>query len=177
MTPTTDPRYPIGKFVKPETVTPDDVAGYIRDVAAAPGKLRAALSGLTGEQLETPYRDGGWTVRQVVHHLPDSHVNAYVRHKLAATEDEPLVKTYEEPLWAELPDARHAPIDVSLDLLTALHARWTAFLSGMPFETFERHFRHPDLGRIRLGQNLALYAWHGKHHVAHVTALRERMGW
>lgn len=172
-----DPRYPIGKFVKPDVVTADDVAGYIRDLRAVPANLKAALAGLTDAQLDTPYRDGGWTVRQVVHHLPDSHVNAYVRHKLAATEDEPLVKTYEEPLWAQLPDAIGGPIGMSLDLLTGLHARWTAFLSSVPQETFDRFFRHPDLGRIRLGQNVALYAWHGRHHVAHVTALRERMGW
>ena len=128
----TDPCYPIGKFVKPEVVTADDVAGYVRDLIAVPANLRAALAGLTDAQLDTPYRDGGWTVRQVVHHLPDSHVNAYVRHKLAATEDEPLVKTYEEPLWAQLPDAIGGPIVMSLDLLTGLRARLTGFLTPAP---------------------------------------------
>ena len=139
--------------------------------------MRAAVAGLTPERFDTPYRPGGWTVRQVVHHVPDSHMNAYVRFKLALTEDEPTIKPYEEAAWAELADSASTPVDVSLTLLETLHDRWVRLLRSMTEADFARKFRHPQLGVVPLDKNLALYAWHGKHHVAHITSLRQRMGW
>ncbi len=167
-----DPRYPIGRFSFPESTTPEQRREWIREVAEAPARLRAAVEGLSGEQLDTPYRPGGWTVRQVVHHLADSHINSFVRFKLALTEDAPTVKTYDEALWANLPDASTTPIEPSLVLLEALHGRWVRMLESMTETDFSRTFRHPEIGMIRLEQYLALYAWHGKHHVAHITSLR-----
>ena len=172
-----DPRYPIGSFAAPERFDPLLRASFVEQIAAAPAALRAAVRGLSAKQLDTPYRDGGWTVRQVVHHLPDSHLNAYIRFKLALTEDEPLIKTYEEGRWAELPEARGGDVAISLALLDALHARWVAAIRPLPAEAFARTFRHPDHGLRSIDWLLALYAWHGRHHVAHVTALRDRMGW
>ena len=171
-----DPRFPIGKFQRPETSTAEQRAVLIEQIAHAPAALRAAVEGLTDTQLDTPYRDGGWSVRQLVHHVADSHMNAYVRFKLALTEDEPLIKTYEEAAWATLPDSRE-PADVSLALLDALHQRWVVVLRSMDDTAFGRTLRHPEMGPMPLHAMLALYAWHGRHHVAHVTALRERMGW
>ncbi len=139
--------------------------------------MRAAIAGLNEEQLDTPYRDGGWTVRQVVHHVADSHMNAYVRFRLALTEQEPVIKPYDEAAWAELADAKDAPPEISLALIDALHDRWTRLLRSMSGADFLRQFRHPELGAVPLEKNLALYAWHGKHHVAHITRLRERMQW
>lgn len=173
----TDPRYPIGKFQPPPSVTDSDRAAFVDQIAALPGDLRAAVSGFDDAQLDTPYRDGGWTVRQVVHHVPDSHLNAYTRFKLALTEDRPTIKTYEEAQWAELPEARSAPIGVSLALLDALHQRWVLLLRVLAPGQFARSFRHPDLGLMTLDQLVAMYAWHGRHHVAHISALRSRMGW
>ena len=175
---TTDLRFPIGKFEIP-SAPPDEAQRrqYIAEVAGAPASLRRAVQGLTDAQLDTPYRPEGWTVRQLVHHLPDSHMNAYVRFKLALTEEEPAIKTYEEARWAELAEARTAPVDMSLALLDALHVRWVAMLRSLTADDLSRAFRHPQWGAISLGRTLALYAWHGKHHVAHVTALRSRMGW
>ena len=167
-----DPRYPIGKFSFPESTTPEQRREYIREIAEAPARLRAAVAGLSEEQLDTPYRPGGWTVRQVVHHLPDSHINSYVRFRLALTEETPTIKPYDEALWAKLPDAVGTPIETSLALLEALHGRWVRLLESMSDADFSRAFRHPELGMIRLDQNLALYAWHGKHHVAHITSSR-----
>ena len=132
---------------------------------------------MSEEQLNTPYRDGGWTVRQVAHHVADSHLNAYVRFRLALTENEPTIKPYDEAAWAEIDDARHAPVEVSLALLEALHDRWTRLLRSMSDADFLKQFRHPELGVVPLEKNLALYAWHGKHHVAHVTSLRGRKQW
>lgn len=172
-----DLRYPIGKFHRPETLSPDERRASIDAIAEAPARLRAAIAGLDAAQLDTPYRPGGWTVRQLVHHVPDSHMNAYVRFKLAATEDEPTIKTYEEARWAELADAKSAPIEPSLALLENLHKRWVVFLRSLAPADWPRNFRHPELGMITLDQNLALYAWHGRHHVAHVTALRKRQNW
>jgi uncharacterized damage-inducible protein DinB len=149
----------------------------IDQIEEAPSRLRAAVSGLSPEQLDTPYRPGGWTVRQLVHHVPDSHLNAYIRCKLALTEQEPAVKTYEEALWAELPDTRAVPIEVSLVLLENLHRRWVTLLRSLSAADFERTLRHPELGVINLNQLLGMYSWHGRHHPAHVEALRERMGW
>jgi uncharacterized damage-inducible protein DinB len=150
---------------------------WIDEIAAAPAQLRAAVAGLNDNQLNTPYRDGGWTVRQVIHHVPESHMNAYIRFKLALTENEPTVKPYDEAAWAETADVRETPIEVSVAMLENLHQRWVILLQSMSDADFEKQFRHPDLGLMPLAKNLALYAWHGKHHVAHITSLGERMRW
>ncbi len=172
-----DLRYPVGKFRFPETITREERSKFVEQIAEAPLRLRSAVTGLGDSQLDTPYRPGGWTVRQVVHHVPDSHLNSYTRFRLALTEDEPTIKPYHEDLWAELPDARTAPVEVSLRLLECLHSRWVGLLRSLSDEQWKRTFRHPDLGLISLEQNAALYAWHGRHHVAHIANLRERMGW
>ena len=173
-----DLRYPIGKFVVAAADTAELRQRYIDQIAACPAELRRAVTGLSPAQLDTPYRDGGWTVRQVVHHLPDSHMNAYVRHKLAATEEQPTIRPYKEALWAELPDAKRADTELSLALLDALHARWTHFLQTLPPEMFDRAFLHPDLpGPVALAKSIGMYAWHGRHHVAQIDALRRREGW
>jgi hypothetical protein len=171
-----DLRFPVGEFKPEESYTEADRVRFIEEVEAAPARLREAVAGLGEEQLDTPYRPGGWTVRQVAHHLPDSHFNGYVRMKLALTEDEPMVKTYMEDRWAELADYKAAP-DVSLTLLDAVHQRWVSVLRSLGPAELARKFRHPEWGTISLEQQLALYAWHGRHHVAHITSLRERMGW
>lgn len=173
----TDLRYPIGRFQRPTTITAADRTQWIDAIAAAPAQLRAAVEDLTDDQLDTPYRPGGWTVRQLVHHVPDSHLNAYVRCKWALTEEEPAIKTYDEKAWAEQADARTAPIALSLDVLDALHERWVQWLRMLDASDFDRAIHHPEWGRITVGELLAQYAWHGRHHVAHVTALREREGW
>jgi uncharacterized damage-inducible protein DinB len=172
-----DLRYPIGKFHFPAEVSDNDRQLFIEQIAETPANLRAALEGMSEEQIDTPYRPDGWTVRQLVHHVPDSHLNSYVRFRWALTEDEPLIKTYHEDRWAELSDARTAPVEVSLALLDALHVRWTELLRSLSNQDLSRAFRHPELGPVRLDQSLALYAWHGRHHVAHITSLRHRMGW
>jgi DinB superfamily len=172
-----DLRYPIGKFTLEGEITEDRRSQWIAQVADTPAQLRAALGGLSGAQIDTPYRLGGWTLRQLAHHVPDSHLNSYTRFRLALTEQNPTVKTYQEDRWAELADARTAPIDLSLALLEALHARWVILLRSLQPADWKRTFQHPELGPMPLERNLALYAWHGRHHVAHVTGLRERMGW
>jgi uncharacterized damage-inducible protein DinB len=172
-----DPRYPIGKFQFPDSVSSSEAAAFIDDIAACPANLRAAVDGLNEEQLDTPYRDGGWTVRQLVHHVADSHINSYVRFKLGATEDNPRITSYEEQLWAELADGKTLPISISLDLLELLHKRWVVFLRSLSEEQLQRTFNHPQSGANSLARNLALYSWHGRHHVAHVTALRQAKGW
>lgn len=172
-----DLAYPIGKFVWSGPASAEDRARRIAEIAAAPAALRDAVAGLSDAQLETPYRPGGWTVRQVAHHVPDSHLNAYVRFKLVLTEDAPTIKPYDEKAWAELADVRSVPIQTSLDLLARLHERWVALLSALSESDWKRNFQHPELGVVPLEKNLALYAWHGRHHVAHVTALGKRMGW
>ncbi len=172
-----DLKYPIGKFKMTGEVSPAARLQYIREIAQTPGALRAAVKGLSDSQLDTPYRPGGWTLRQVVHHLPDSHMNSYIRFKLAGTEDNPAIRTYEEQLWAELPDAKSGPVAMSLDLLDALHIRWVAHLNNLAPAGFARAFVHPALGPVPLDKALALYAWHGRHHVAHITSLRARQGW
>jgi hypothetical protein len=174
---TPDLRYPVGKFDFPKSVSAQELAGFIDHIAETPARMRAALAGLSESQLDTLYRPGGWTVRQVAHHVPDSHMNSYVRFRLALTEDEPVIKPYEESRWAELSDARGMPVEPSLDLLESLHARWVPLLRSLSAPELKRSFRHPELGPVRLEQNAALYGWHGRHHVAHITALRERMGW
>src|SRR3984893_12526190 len=172
-----DLRYPIGKFTYEGPMTPERSRECLTAIAETPARLREAVAGLTDEQLDTQYRPGGWTVRQVVHHLPDSHLNSYMRFRLALTEDEPTIKPYREDRWAELPDARTQPVEVSLRLLECLHARWVALLRSLTDAEWKRTFRHPELGLVSLEQNAALYAWHGQHHVAHILNLRERMGW
>ena len=173
----TDPRFPIGKFHFDGQVTDEQKKTFLDEIARTPANLRAAVKGLSEAQLDTPYRDGGWTVRQVVHHEPDSHLNSYMRFKLALTEQEPTVKPYAEDRWAELADTKATPIDVSLALLESLHDRWVRLLRSLKPEDWKRTFRHPELGAITLEKNLALYAWHGRHHVSHITSLRDREGW
>jgi len=172
-----DLAYPIGKFERPETVTAQMRARFIDDIAAAPARFREAVSGLNDQQLDTCYRPGGWTVRQVVHHLADSHINSYCRFRLALTENEPRIKGYEEKDWAELSDAKTMPVEVSLALLDHLHARWIHLLRSLNDADFARTFHHSQMGPIRLDTNLALYSWHSRHHAAHITTLRERMDW
>ena len=172
-----DPRFPVGKFEPPTNVTPELRGTAIEEIASAPGKVRAALAGLNDAQLDTPYRDGGWTIRQVVHHIPDSHMNAYIRWRLALTETEPTIKPYAEAEWAMLEDAAHAPVEVSLRLLEAMHERWVRLLRSVKQEDFARTFRHPEHGIRTLDWMLFLYAWHGRHHTAHITELRKQKGW
>lgn len=172
-----DLRYPIGEFKYAGSLTDDQRHECIAKIEETPARLRAAVAGLNEEQLATPYRPDGWSVRQVVHHLPDSHVNSYVRVKLALTQDHPTIIAYDENVWANLADAREAPIDASLDLLDALHRRWVSFLRSLKGADFQRTFNHPEIGVVSLDKNIALYAWHGPHHVAHITSLRERMEW
>lgn len=173
-----DLRYPIGRFSSVRrTLSDEERAAHIDQIGAHPARMREAVLGLSDEQLDTPYRDGGWTVRQVVHHVVDSHVNAYTRFKLTATEEHPTIRTYEEKLWAELPEAKAGPIEPSLAILDALHARWVMFLEAMSPADFERTLLYPDIGDMTADVLLELYAWHGRHHTAHVTNLRERKGW
>ena len=172
-----DPRYPIGHWERRDELTPGERAAMIAQIAEVPARMRAAIAALDETQLDTPYREGGWTVRQVVHHVPDSHLNSYTRFKLALTEEEPTIRPYDEAKWAELSDSRDTPIDTSLTMLDALHDRWTRLLRAMSSDDFQRTLRHPDLGVMTLDAMLSLYAWHGRHHVGHVTSLRGRMGW
>lgn len=172
-----DLRYPIGVFRYEGELGEDGRRRAIDHIEAAPARLRDAAQGLSPQQLDTAYRPGGWTVRQVVHHLPDSHMNAYVRFKLALTEEEPTVKLYDEARWAELADVQKAPLEVSFVLLEALHQRWVLLLRSLRAEDFARAMRHPEHGMMSLDHALGYYAWHGRHHVAHITALRERLGW
>jgi hypothetical protein len=173
----TDLRYPIGTYEWVTTLTEAQRQEAIEVIAAVPVKLRAAVQGLTPEQLDTPYRPGGWTVRQVAHHVPDSHMNAYIRFKLAMTEDNPTIRLYKEDRWARLDDTRSTPIEVSLALLEPLHERWVRLLRSFTPEDFARPLTHPVLGPITVDGLLGLYHWHSRHHVAHITRLRERMGW
>jgi hypothetical protein len=174
----TDLRYPIGRFEPVADIPAAQRAIWIDEIAAAPTALRAAIAGLNERQLDTPYRPGGWTVRQVVHHVPDSHLNAYVRCKLALTEDLPLIKPYDEARWAELGDTKTVDPEVSLRLLDAVHTRWVALLCALTPHDFQRTFRHPEYDHPQtLDETIGRYAWHGRHHTAHITALRQREGW
>ncbi len=172
-----DLRYPVGKFAPKQALSDSERALLIQETAETPAKLREAVRNLSQEQLDTPYRPGGWTIRQVVHHLPDSHMNSYIRFKLAVTEHQPTIKPYEEHLWAELVDAKSSPIEPSLTLLESLHHRWVIFLRSLSTADFARTINHPKNGIMNLDRLLQLYAWHGRHHVAHINALRERMSW
>lgn len=174
---TQDLKYPIGKFQWEDNLSEVRRSEMINQIAELPKKVRAAVEGLDEQQLDTPYRDGGWTVRQLVHHVADSHMNAYIRFKLALTEDEPTIKTYERDRWAETVDSRTAPAEISLALLDGLHHRWAMLLRAMSAADFARKFTHPEHGKMTLERLLGLCAWHGRHHTAHITGLRERMGW
>jgi DinB superfamily len=173
----TDLRYPIGKFHFDGPSNDSQKHKLLDDIAHAPANLRAAVKGLSNDKLDSPYRPDGWTVRQVVHHVPDSHLNAYIRFKLALTEEEPTIKPYAEDKWARLADTANTPLEVSLTLLDSLHERWVRLLRSLGPDDWKRSFRHPELGVVSLEKNLSLYAWHGRHHVAHITSLRERNGW
>jgi len=172
-----DLSYPIGKFEWGAKIAPQSRPALIAQLAAAPAGFRDAVRGLDDRQLDTPYRPGGWTVRQVVHHVADSHMNSYIRFRLALIEEEPAIKPYDQAQWAELVDCRTAPVDTSLQLLDSLHSRWVTLLEGFSEGDFARTFRHPEIGVLRLDTTLAQYAWHGRHHTAHIAGLRERMGW
>ena len=158
-------------------ITPERLETWIRDIEEAPRLLRVAVEGLSDEQLDTPYRDGGWTPRQIVHHLCDSNINSYVRFKLAVTEDEPTIKPWDQTRWAELIDGRTAPVEVSLSLLEALHSRWVMFLHSLGESDFKKCFLHPDAGAVSVEENIWNYSWHCRHHTAQIVNLRERMGW
>lgn len=171
-------RFPIGRFEPTEgPLSPEQRAAMIDRIAATPTRLRAAVEGLDDGQLDTRYRPQGWTVRQVIHHVADSHINSYQRFKLTITEDHPTIRIYDEGRWGEEADARTADIEVSLALLDALHARWTGWLRTLTAEQWTRTLDHPEMGTLVLDQLLRLYAWHGEHHAAHITGLREREGW
>lgn len=172
----TDPRYPIGKFLRAQANLTDHAAS-IAALAALPGNLHAALAGLSDAQLDTPYREGGWTIRQLVHHIADSHMNSYVRMRLALTGDWPTITPYDEALWANLPDARTAPVALSLHLIDSLHQRWVILLRSLTEEQWQRGYVHPENGRQSLAEAVALYDWHSRHHTAHIVELRKRMGW
>lgn len=171
-----DLRYPIGPFEPPGRWSPRERREAIARIAETPARLRQAVTDLSDAQLDIPYRPGGWTVRQLVHHIPDSHLNGYVRFKLALTEDEPTIRPFDQERWAELSDST-GPIDMSLALLDGLHRRWVLLLEDIPPEEWARTFHHPELGTLGLDALLSLYAWHGRHHVAHITSLRDREGW
>jgi DinB superfamily len=170
-------RYPIGRFSPPASSVAGIRAAQIETVRLLPGRLRSAVSGLSETQLDAPYREGGWTVRQVVHHVADSHANAFLRCKLALTEDWPTIKPYDEKAWAELADSRSLPIEGSLTFIDALHARWVVLLESMTEEDFQKGYVHPERGRQNLATALAMYEWHSRHHTAHITGLRARKGW
>jgi uncharacterized damage-inducible protein DinB len=172
-----DLQYPVGRFDWNLRLGDIELREAIDQIAGLPAAMRKAVRGLSEEQLETPYRPGGWTVRQVVHHVPDSHLNAYTRVKLALTEDGPTIRPYDEKLWAELPDVAHTPIGISLTMLDALHERWVVLLRSLEPQDFSRKLVHPSLGEMDVRKVVCHYAWHGRHHVGHITSLRERMGW
>ena len=172
-----DLRYPIGKWVRQPSIDAATAAALIEQIASAPGELAAAVKGLNDQQLDTPYREGGWTPRQIVHHICDSHLNAYTRFKLGVTEDNPTIKPYDEKLWSETVDAKTAPVDVSLPIIDGVHRRWVQFLRSLDGKALARTIQHPERGPMALTDLLQLYAWHGRHHTAHITGLRQRQGW
>lgn len=173
----TDPRYPIGRFQRPASIDPAELLVATTVIEQAPADFRAAVEGWTESQLDTPYREGGWTVRQVLHHVPESHMNSFIRFKLALTEVEPTIKPYDESAWAELPDGKAGPIEPSLRLLENLHERWVFLLRSLSPTQWQRTFNHPQNGVMHLDMTALLYAWHCRHHLAHITSLAQRMGW
>ncbi|HEV3219906.1 MAG TPA: putative metal-dependent hydrolase [Candidatus Acidoferrales bacterium] len=175
--PEIDPRYPVGKYEKKGPPNPEDRKRMIASLAETPAKLRAAVAGLDDKQLDMPYRHGGWTVRQVVHHVADSHMNAYIRFRFGVTEPDPTIKPYDENMWAKLFDARTAPVEGSLAIVDGMHQRWVILMREMREIDFMRSMIHPERGKMSLDDQLSLYEWHGRHHVAHITSLRQQMGW
>lgn len=172
-----DLQYPIGKFQAREDYSPEEIQSYIERIASLPSRLRSATANLNRQQLDTPYRDGGWTVRQVVHHVADSHMNAYIRLKWTLTEDSPLIKAYDEKAWAQTPETNES-IELSLDLIEALHKKWCTLLKKVPQSELKKYFTHPQTQKqVTLQTQLAMYAWHSDHHLAHITNLKSRMGW
>jgi hypothetical protein len=172
-----DPRYPIGKFQPLESYTADDIKSFITRIEALPSKLEAAIKGMSEQQLDTPYRDGGWTVRQVVHHVADSHSNAYIRIKWTLTEPTPLIKAYDESVWGVTVETK-LPAEISLNVLKPLHVKWVSLLKLLSLADFKKEFIHPETGKnVSLERHTNLYAWHGEHHLAHITTLKEKMGW
>lgn len=171
-----DLRFPIGPFKCDEKITLSQVELWINEIQNLPSNLRSIVEKLDDSQLDVPYRQGGWTIRQVVHHIADSHMNAYIRFKLALTEDNPTVKTYEESSWADLVDSKLS-VDISLHLIEFLHMRWVALLTSLTEQDLKKVFTHPDSGLVTIERNIGIYAWHGKHHLAHITSLIERKGW
>jgi hypothetical protein len=172
-----DPRFPVGRFSKPAAYTPELRSQFLAELEELPSALRSAVAVLSDEQLDEPYREGGWTVRQVVHHLADSHMNSYLRSKFALSQDNYTVQPYPESIWAEYEDAAKAPVEMSLAILEGMHARWVRWLRGLPEEAFSKPFYHPENGQMDLNMVTALYSWHGRHHVAHITELRKQKGW
>jgi len=172
-----DLRYPTGKWVRQPSLDAGAHAAMIQEIASVPSALAAAVKGLTDAQLDTPYRDGGWTPRQIVHHIADSHMNAYIRFKLGMTEENPTIKPYDEKKWAETTDGKGAPADLSLAVIDGVHRRWVQYMKSFDAGAFSRTIVHPERGPMTLSDLLQLYAWHGKHHTAHITGLRQRMGW
>jgi hypothetical protein len=174
---TDDVRYPVGACEWPADITGEEKRRHLLDIAELPAKLREAVAGVAPQHLDIPYREGGWTIRQIVHHIPDSHMNSYVRFKLALTEDQPIIKPYDEKLWAEMAEARTAPIEMSLAMVDALHGRWSLMLQNMTDADFERSIIHSEIGALKLKSMVAGYGWHCRHHVAQIVATRRRMGW
>lgn len=170
-------KYPIGECKFPLTITAEDIKKYEAEIRSLPEELKKASENLTDEQLDTPYREGGWTIRQLIHHIADSHLNGYIRLKWALTEDEPLIKTYEQTEWVKLPDTYNTPVSVSLNLISALHERWANLIGALSEEQISKKLKHPENSYSRIDQVICAYAWHGKHHTAHITALRKRMNW
>lgn len=170
-------KYPIGRYQVEENIDRAAVNRFINEIELLPQRLADAVKGLKPEQLRTPYRPEGWTIQQVVHHIADSHMNSYIRFKLALTEDKPMIKPYDEKLWAELPDSKLTDVGVSLDLIKALHKRWAILLKQLSKEELNKEFLHPESGLKKLNETICHYAWHGNHHLAHITSLKERMNW
>jgi uncharacterized damage-inducible protein DinB len=170
-------KYPIGRYQVEDNINKSSIDNWIKEIESLPQKLSAAVKGLKQDQLQTPYRPDGWTVQQVIHHIADSHMNAYIRFKLTLTEEKPMVKPYDEKLWAELPDTKLVDINVSLDLIKSLHERWIALLKQLNAEELNKEFLHPESGMKNLKETICHYAWHGNHHLAHITSLKQRMKW
>ena len=170
-------KYPIGRYQVEDSINKNLIDNWIKEIESLPQKLYDEVKGLKPDQLKTPYRPDGWTVQQVVHHIADSHMNAYIRFKLALTENKPMIKPYDEKLWAELPDSNLVDINVSLDLIKSLHKRWSALLRNLSEEDLNKEFLHPESGMKNLKETVCHYAWHGNHHLAHITSIKQRMNW
>ena len=170
-------KYPIGRYQVEDNINKTSIDNWIKEIESLPQRLSDAVKELKLDQLQTPYRPDGWTVQQVVHHIADSHMNAYIRFKLTLTENKPIVKPYDEKLWAEFPDSKMVDINVSLDLINALHKRWTTLLKQLTATELEKEFLHPESGMKKLNETICHYAWHGNHHLAQITSLKQRMNW